>query len=229
MLSSTVKVEGRVKGGTVFAMAEDGRLTRYTVRNTLFRMRDNRDFAEGDEVIAGSIYKAILGQLQRGETLETFTFNWDIHPTNVLEVLRPADWRAMKKHLHPKAFSAGKRVTTEERLFTFQEPDMKHKQPNYRRHLKEGLQDLKRETLRILQLPLDRELAALASSEEMAKAKEQAMREAAEEAEVEKAERELAHLMSVAQSRMKEGFDVSDIMAKMAKVSEKLKVKRKNR
>lgn len=226
MLPSTDKPAGRIKGGTVFAMAEDGRLTRYVVRNTLFRMRDNRDFAEGDETVAGLIYNAILGQLQRGETLETFTFNWDIHPKNMLEVVRPADWRAMKKHMHPEAFNRGRRVTAEERLFTFQEPEMKHRQPNYRRHLKEGLRDLKRETLRILQLPLDRELEAIASSEEIAKAKEQAMKEAVEEAEMEAAEKELANLMSVAQSRMKEGFDVSDIMAKMANVSAKLRGKK---
>lgn len=215
-------MSGQVKGGTIHTLVEEGELRRYDIRNSLFRLRDNR-IETGTEMIVQAIYRVFLDQLQREESLETFTFNWDVHPKKILEIIRPQDWRIAKKHMHPDAFKNGKRVTIEERLFTFQFPDMDNLQPNYRRHLKQGLNDLKRETLRILRLPLDQELLALVNEETREEERKKALKQQLEEAEYAKAEQELAELVAVAQNRSRTGDDISDIVQQMSVVSAKLR------
>jgi hypothetical protein len=213
---------GKIKGGTVHSLVEAGELNRYLIRNSLFRARDKR-VEPGTEVLVQAILSVFQDQLKRKESLETFTFNWDVHPTKILDVIRPQDWVIIKSRVHPKAYANRQRVAVEERLFTFQMPDTTGFQPNYRKHLEAGLRLLQQEVLKILKLPVDQELLALVNEETRKQEETTLFRRKVRQAEVTKAEEELADLMAAAQNRRALGEDISDIINRMTVVSAKLK------
>lgn len=76
-------------------LTQAGTLTRYKIRNSLFRLRDNR--VEGRDIfLVQIIWDAIRCQLKRGEGLREFTFTWDVNPSKPLQVVRKDDWEGLK-------------------------------------------------------------------------------------------------------------------------------------
>lgn len=96
---------------------KEARLSRYQVRNTLFRLRDNR---VEDKILAETIWTAISSQLKPGENLKGFTFDWDVDPKNPLVVLRRSEWDSIKKEKYPREYDMQSQVEEEITLFTGQ-------------------------------------------------------------------------------------------------------------
>lgn len=63
-------------------------LTRRHVRNRLYRIRLGSD--DGIDDLKTFIEK----QFKPGMTWHTFTFNWDVSPTNFFKVITPDEWGA---------------------------------------------------------------------------------------------------------------------------------------
>ena len=93
-------------------------LTRYQVRNSLFRIRDGR--VENKE-LADFVWKIIQPQLKHPEGLRNFTFDWDVNPNKPSEVIRRKDWENMKADKYPDEFKMQTQVEEEITLFTAQE------------------------------------------------------------------------------------------------------------
>jgi len=59
---------------------------RRVIRNRIFRIRQGRDgFDNG-------LKKFIEAQLSPDQSLDTFTFNWDIAPNDPMKVVSPYEW-----------------------------------------------------------------------------------------------------------------------------------------
>lgn len=79
----------------LIVLTQAGTLTRYKIRNSLFRLRDDR--VEGRDIfLVQIIWDAIRCQLRRGEGLREFTFSWDVNPNKPLQVVRKDDWEGLK-------------------------------------------------------------------------------------------------------------------------------------
>lgn len=96
-----------------------GKLTRYDVRNTLFRMRDDR-LEERHKVLAEMIWPIIQQQLKPNEGLRTFTFDWDVNPGSPLMVIRRDEWDEIKKERYPEEYKKQEKVEEEITMFTAQ-------------------------------------------------------------------------------------------------------------
>jgi len=72
-------------------ITESGVLTRYKVRNSLFRLRDNR-VEPKDIYIVNIIWDTIRRQLRRGEGIQDFSHTWDVNPKQPLEVIHKDGW-----------------------------------------------------------------------------------------------------------------------------------------
>ena len=93
--------------------------SRYTVRNSIFRLRTNR-VDERNRKNVDYIWNAIRSQLQPGEDVYNFTFEWDVMPDDPLTVIRKGEWLVMKKELYPDAYDKQEPVEVEITLFTGQ-------------------------------------------------------------------------------------------------------------
>ena len=98
-------------------VVEEGKITRYLVRNTLFRLRDDR---VEDTVMATAIWDIIRPQLLPQENLHDFTFAWDVYPEEPLKVLRRSEWDEIKKEKYPLQYKKQEMVEEEITLFTGQ-------------------------------------------------------------------------------------------------------------
>jgi len=94
-----------------------GKINRYLVRNSLFRLRDDR---VEDGAMVQAIYEIIRKQLKPNENLHNFTFSWDVNPKNPLEVMRRADWDKVKEEKYPLQYKKQELVEEEITLFTGQ-------------------------------------------------------------------------------------------------------------
>jgi hypothetical protein len=98
---------------------ETGTLTRYQVRNTLFRLRDDR-VEEKQKWLADLVWSVIQPQLKHPEGLKTFTFTWDVNPNKPLHVIRRDEWDKIKADKYPDAYKKQEQVEEEITLFTGQ-------------------------------------------------------------------------------------------------------------
>ena len=91
--------------------------TRYEVRNTLFRIKNNKP---GKDELKEEIWAIIQPQLEAGESINDFTFKWDVNPYNPTEVIRRQDWLDMKKAKYPKQYDKQENVVEDLTVFTGQ-------------------------------------------------------------------------------------------------------------
>ncbi len=97
-------------------LIESGKLTRYRVRNLIYRLRDKRVESK-DGALATAIWDIIEKQLKPEEYLKDFTFKWDVNPFAPLQVIRKEDWYQLKRQRYPKLYK--KEVFDEEsRLYS---------------------------------------------------------------------------------------------------------------
>jgi len=87
------------------AVTESGTLTRYKVRNSLFRLRDQR-IEPKNLYLVNMIWDIIRKQLRRGEAIQDFTHSWDVNPKKPLEVLHKKDWNGVKDLRHQEILDA---------------------------------------------------------------------------------------------------------------------------
>ena len=95
----------------------EGKITRYLVRNSLFRLRDNR---VEDPAMVNAIWDVIRSQLKPTENLQNFTFIWDVNPKHPLQVIRRDEWDKIKAEKYPLEHKKQERVDEEITLFTGQ-------------------------------------------------------------------------------------------------------------
>lgn len=93
--------------------------TRYQVRNTLFRMRDDR-VEEKQVELAKLVWEIIQPQLKHPEGLKNFTFDWDVDPDQPLMIIRRIDWDKIKSEKYPDEYKKQEQVEEEITLFTAQ-------------------------------------------------------------------------------------------------------------
>lgn len=94
-------------------------VTRYEVRNTLFRLKTGR-IDERKRERANEIWDCIYSQLKPDESLENFTFAWDVYPEEPLKVIRRGEWDDIKKEKYPLEHKMQAKVEEETTLFTGQ-------------------------------------------------------------------------------------------------------------
>lgn len=92
-------------------------LTRYQVRNSLFRMRDGR---VENQSLANFVWSLIQPQLKHPEGLKTFSFDWDVDPSQPHTVLRRDEWDTIKAEKYPDEYKKQEQVEEEITLFTAQ-------------------------------------------------------------------------------------------------------------
>ena len=68
------------------------RRLRKRIRYSLFRIREGNTKFDSNQNFVFGLKKRVMAQFEPKMTLETFTFNWDIHPTDPLTILTPYDW-----------------------------------------------------------------------------------------------------------------------------------------
>jgi hypothetical protein len=98
-------------------MKREGKIDRYVVRNSLFRLRDNR---VEDEAMVMTIWNIIRKQLKPCENLSNFTFDWDVNPKKPLVVMRRKEWDKYKEKHYPLEYKKQEIVDEEITLFTGQ-------------------------------------------------------------------------------------------------------------
>lgn len=81
------------------SLTESGILTRYKVRNSLFRLRDGR-VENKDVYLVNMIWEIIRKQLRRGEGIQDFTHTWDVNPMQPLQVIHKREWNEVKDSRH---------------------------------------------------------------------------------------------------------------------------------
>jgi hypothetical protein len=96
-----------------------GTLTRYQIRNTLFRMRDNR-VEEKHKELAEIVWAIIQPQLVQPENLRNFTFIWDVDPHNPVKLIRRSEWEKRKEEMYPDQYKKQEQVEEEITMFTAQ-------------------------------------------------------------------------------------------------------------
>jgi hypothetical protein len=107
-----IRADERADTEDPMVVIASGQLTRYRVRNLLFRLRDNRWIEPHYRPLAEAIKSLVEDQLTEDEYLKDFTFKWDVNPFNPLEVIRKADWYKIKRKRYPKLYQ--KRIFDDE-------------------------------------------------------------------------------------------------------------------
>lgn len=98
---------------------EASKLKRYDIRNTLFRIRDNR-VEKKQEALAELVWAVIQPQLKSPESIKNFTFKWDVNPEKPSQVIRREEWEKRKEELYPEEYKKQEQVEEEITLFTGQ-------------------------------------------------------------------------------------------------------------
>jgi hypothetical protein len=94
------------------SLTESGILTRYKVRNSLFRLRDNR-VEPKDIYLVNVIWDVIRKQLRRGENIQDFTHTWDVNPQQPLQVIHKTEWKEVKSDRHQEILEKELVIQTE--------------------------------------------------------------------------------------------------------------------
>jgi hypothetical protein len=85
------------------SITESGVLTRYKVRNSLFRLRDNR-VEPKDVYLVNIIWDVIRKQLRRGENIQDFSHTWDVNPQQPLQVIHKERWVDVKDERYQEIY-----------------------------------------------------------------------------------------------------------------------------
>ena len=85
-------------GKIPLVLTQAEKLTRYRVRNLLFRIRDNR-VEKQDKFLAEALWRVIAPQLRPRESIKHFTFSWDVNPRQPLKIIHKEEWNDVVQDL----------------------------------------------------------------------------------------------------------------------------------